>query len=234
MKKIIALLLALVLCFSLCACGGKVDTAAVTSELNGSSWASIFDQNNYTVWTFDYGIVASLSIVGGFEATEQGTFEVHDDVISLIWDDPDCGRSKELYYTFENNELKVYTDKDKQKELECIKKEEGHDKIEETTTAKIQLPDNNIKIDYDLAETVAKQEIVNLCCDNSHVSSINIDYGKFTYAETNSGYKFEAQGTYLPKDDYGMYGDRVKFNIRLIVDNNQKISVQLKDFTPAY
>ena len=36
MKKVISLLLALVMCLSLCACGGGTDTAS-TNEVNGNS-----------------------------------------------------------------------------------------------------------------------------------------------------------------------------------------------------
>lgn len=91
------------------------------------------------------------------------------------------------------------------------------------------------KISKETAEKIAKQKIVNLCCDNSHVSSVSISYGTFNISESlRGGYQFEAQGTYLPKDDYGMYGYRQKFNIRLTVDNSKKITVLLEDYSSAY
>lgn len=236
MKKFLALLLTVVLCFSLCACANstEIDTETITSELNGSSWASIVDKNNYTAWTFDYGIVAVLSTLSGVRGkADQGTFEVKEDFISLTWDEADCGRVTALYYTFENGELKLYSDKDKEKELECIEKNEGHNKVEQTN-ANNELT-NKTSISKDVAETIARQEIVNMCCDNSHVSSINIDYGTFNISDGNlGGYQFDAQGTYLPKDDYGMYGDRIKFNIRLTVNDDKKVSVLLENYSSAY
>ena len=236
MKKILALIITVVLNFTLCVCGnvGKIDTRAITSELNGSSWAQIIDEKNYTAWTFDYGIVAVLSTIAGFRGqADQGTFEVTEDAIALTWDEADCGRVVELYYTFENGELKLYSDEEKTMELQCVSKEEGHDKSEATNSdnKNTTLP----AISKDEAETIARQEIVNMCCDNSNVSTINIDYGTFNYSKGNlGGYQFEAQGTYLPKDSYGMYGDRVKFNIRLTVDNSKKITVQLEKYSSAY
>ena len=91
------------------------------------------------------------------------------------------------------------------------------------------------KISRETAENIAKQEIVNLCCDNSGVSSVIISYGTFNVSEYyRGGYQFEAQGTYLPKDSYGMYGDRKKFNIRLTVEDNKKITVLVENYSSAY
>ncbi len=91
------------------------------------------------------------------------------------------------------------------------------------------------KISRETAENIAKQEIVNLCCDNSGVSSVNISYGTFKVSEYyRGGYQFEAQGTYLPRDDYGMYGDRKKFNIRLTVEDDKKITVLVESYSSAY
>ena len=91
------------------------------------------------------------------------------------------------------------------------------------------------KISRETAENIAKQEIVNLCCDNSGVSAVNITYGTFNVSEYyRGGYQFEAQGTYLPRDDYGMYGDRKKFNIRLVVEDDKKITVLVESYSSAY
>lgn len=91
------------------------------------------------------------------------------------------------------------------------------------------------KISRETAEKIAKQEIVNLCCENSYVSSVNISYGTFNVSEHyEGGYKFDVQGTYLPRDDYGMYGDRKKFNIRLTVDDSQKVNVLVENYSSAY
>ena len=84
------------------------------------------------------------------------------------------------------------------------------------------------------AEEIAKQEIVNECCERSYVSKISIDYGSFTHSSKGNGYEFNAQGTYLPKDDYGMYGDRQKFTIRLTVDENGNVTVNSKQISDAY
>ena len=94
---------------------------------------------------------------------------------------------------------------------------------------------NGEKISVEEAEKIAKQEIVNLCCDNSYVSSVKITYGIFNYSDYyKGGYEFEAQGTYLPIDSYGMYGDMQKFNIRLTVENDGKATVIVESFSPAY
>lgn len=94
---------------------------------------------------------------------------------------------------------------------------------------------NGEKISVEEAEKIAKQEIVNLCCDNSYVSSVKITYGTFNYSDYyKGGYEFEAQGTYLPIDSYGMYGDMQKFNIRLTVENDGKATVVVESFSPAY
>lgn len=91
------------------------------------------------------------------------------------------------------------------------------------------------RISRETAENIAKQEIVNLCCDNSGVSSVNISYGTFKVSEYfRGGYQFEAQGTYLPRDDYGMYGERKKFNIRLTVEDDKKITVLVENYSSAY
>ncbi len=91
------------------------------------------------------------------------------------------------------------------------------------------------KLSKELAETFAKQEIVDLCCDYSSVSSVSITYGTFNVSEYHlGGYEIEAQGTYLPIDDYGMYGKRMKFHIELSIDNNTKKNIHKKDISYAY
>ena len=38
----------------------------------------------------------------------------------------------------------------------------------------------------------------------------------------------------MPRDDYGMYGDRKKFNIRLVVEDDKKITVLVESYSSAY
>ena len=111
----------------------------------------------------------------------------------------------------------------------------GLDELAEISSNMSASDSNGEKISRESAEQIAKQKIVNLCCDNSYVSSVNITYGTFKLsAQYADGYQFEAMGTYLPIDDYGMYGNRQKFNIRLVVKNNGKTSVLVEDYSSAY
>ena len=102
MKKLFSLLLVVSLILGLCACGNN-NLQEITDKLNGSSWFATTEKsgNSGTAWTFDNGIVAVLTNIEGqaMGEADKGTFEVAKDCISLTWDNPACGRVKELYYS---------------------------------------------------------------------------------------------------------------------------------------
>lgn len=230
MKKLFSLLLVVSLILGLCACGNN-NLQEITDKLNGSSWFATTEKsgNSGTAWTFDNGIVAVLTNIEGqaMGEADKGTFEVEKDCISLTWDNPECGRVKELYYSYKDGSLSLYSDKGKDNALICVK----------SSSNESNAPSNTKKetISKEKAEELAKQEIVNLCCEESYVSTINIDYGTFDVSKSKlGGLEFNAKGTYLPKDDHGMYGDRQKFTIRLTVSDDGKVTVNSKQFSEAY
>lgn len=230
MKKVFSLLLIVVMILCLCACGGN-DMQEVADKLNGSSWFAATDSsgNTGTAWVFENGIVAALMNINGqaLGNADRGTFEVKKDCIALTWDDPECGRVKELYYTYKDETLSLYSDNGKDNALICVKAGGGSSEISTNET--------NNSISREEAEEIAKQEIVNLCCEESYVSTISIDYGTFDVSPSNlGGLEFNAMGTYLPKDDHGMYGDRQKFTIRLTVSDDGKVTMNSKNFSKAY
>lgn len=115
------------------------------------------------------------------------------------------------------------------------------DKESNDNTNKIKANEKNTisykkstSISLENAELIAKKKVVNLCCQKSNVSKISIDYGTFTYAKKDDGYEFNVKGTYLPKDDHGMYGSRQKFTIILTVDGDGDVKVNKDSFSKAY
>jgi len=95
MKRTIALILALVLCFGLCACSG---TMFVERKLQGE-WDSALG-----VYTFTDGKFTLENLV----TTVEGTYEVHEDIIELDFDLAlDLGLDADLNYTYEDGNLEI-------------------------------------------------------------------------------------------------------------------------------
>lgn len=120
MKKIISLMLVFILCFSLCACGSsKGMSEAVAMELNGSHW-EIGQSGKGASWSFNDGRVEITTYIMGLEMSDTGSYEVTDKCIKFNWDEADNGRVDELYYTFENNTLRLFSDEKMGSELRHV------------------------------------------------------------------------------------------------------------------
>lgn len=122
MKRTIAFVLIAVLAFSLCACG-----ATPEKELKDSVWevsgVTTTDISYCTTWTFNDGRVRVASELGGMAFGEEvGSYTVEEDgIIALTWDNPDSGRVKQVFYSFENGTLHLFTGEDHETEMVRVK-----------------------------------------------------------------------------------------------------------------
>lgn len=89
-KKIIALVLALTVCLSLCACGGKLK-------------GTYQDQLGLSTLTFDGNRFELVS--AGLDEAQTGTYVIEDAHVLLSYDN---GESKTLEYDEENDALSYY------------------------------------------------------------------------------------------------------------------------------
>ncbi len=97
MKKTIAIVLALVMCLSLCACS---KTASVEKALQGE-WAP--ENNNGGFYVFDDGRFSCETVIAGLSlGAKEGSYEVTETVIKLSYDN---GVEGELSYTYESGDL---------------------------------------------------------------------------------------------------------------------------------
>lgn len=121
-KRILALAMVLLLALGLCACGGTTPE----KEIDNSEWEISGEFGEYsflTHWEFKGGRMSIENILNGTSSgIDEGTFVINEDgTISLTWDDPDSGRVKTLYYTFEDNTLQLYTGEELDNPLERVK-----------------------------------------------------------------------------------------------------------------
>ena len=105
MKKISVLLLAGLMCLTLCACGG-FDAEEIDDALQGRwsySWyASAIGKQCLSVYEFDDGEVKQVTVRGGVEGdVQEGTYEISEDKIIVTFD----GYDEEFEYTFEDGDI---------------------------------------------------------------------------------------------------------------------------------
>lgn len=127
MKKIIVLLLAMVCVLGVmtaCSSTSDVDVNVVKEKLVNTTWVS--EGQDYatgeeftSVWTFGEDVVIAKNTLGAEEFKEdKAAYTVKKDgTINLTWDEADNNRITEFYFTFENDELKIYADKEKEAEF---------------------------------------------------------------------------------------------------------------------
>lgn len=121
-KRILALAMVLLLALGLCACGGTTPE----KELDGSAWETSGTYGEYHFWThweFENGRMSIENDLNGTSSgVDEGSYVVNEDgTISLTWDDPDSGRVKTLYYSFEDNTLQLYTNEEHSTALDRAK-----------------------------------------------------------------------------------------------------------------
>jgi hypothetical protein len=118
-KKICALILALVIAVSLCACEEESGMSKVEEALQGDwecTWAYVAG-TCYYYFHFDNGLVTS-SFKSGFEEQQAGTYTVNEEAqqITCTWDSYSCTQARtEDYspsptvfdYTYENGTLSL-------------------------------------------------------------------------------------------------------------------------------
>lgn len=79
------------------------------------------------------------------------------------------------------------------------------------------------------AEKIAKQEIVNRCCEATGTTKIGIaSYNVvkawyYDYEEPFAGWTIEAKGTFYPTDSYGEYRSKYKFEAIIVVGNDGRV-----------
>ena len=107
MKKGISLVLALVMCLSLCACGGG-NKDNVRHALQGS-WVvkvSMLGETISRYCTFNGNKYTASSVYDSRKfATDTGTFEVREDTIHLIPDDGSSAKDFDYSYNKDNGTL---------------------------------------------------------------------------------------------------------------------------------
>ncbi len=74
----------------------------------------------------------------------------------------------------------------------------------------------------DLLEKV----VVHHCCQYSNVKSVSISYGTFDtfWDEEENVWVTNVKGTYYPIDEFGNYGDKMQFGLRLHGANVEEIT----------
>lgn len=113
MKKVFSLILALVMCLSLCACGANKEKVKeeIQNELKGiweySWYASAAGFECSVFYQFgDSGSMTETNVRNGKETVNHGYYIVTDDVIEIYY----AGESEvkaELTYTYEDGELSL-------------------------------------------------------------------------------------------------------------------------------
>lgn len=99
MKKALSLILALVMCLSLCACGG---TASIDEALHGK-W--IAENGDGGIYTFDNGRFTCETVISGLNlGAKEGGYKISNNVIKLSYDN---GVKSELKFTYENGTLSI-------------------------------------------------------------------------------------------------------------------------------
>ena len=108
MKKALSLLLALVMCLSLCACG--VSKEKVEEELQGTweyTWyASAVGFTCSVIYEFDDGFLDYTFIRNGDVTTKSGYYVITNKVVE-IWFAGEGEPYAELTYKYENGELSL-------------------------------------------------------------------------------------------------------------------------------
>lgn len=130
----------------LCACGANSGT--IEQKLDDTAWKlTIMDGYGYLIYCFEDDRVVVITGVVGVDPVfkEWGDYEVEEDgIISIEWDDPECVKSDELYYSFDNGKLELFADADHDEELK--QKDVQPENYEETFGA----DDHNETKEYDL------------------------------------------------------------------------------------
>lgn len=101
MKKLIALLVVLVLCLSLCACSGKSDVKVALQGTWVANWTAMGQQiSRYYSFKGDSYTTGGVAYLGELEP-ESGTYKIKGSTIELIPDDGSDGG--ELDYSYNKN-----------------------------------------------------------------------------------------------------------------------------------
>ena len=106
MKKALCLMLALVMCLSLCSCG--VSKEQVEADLQGTweyTWyASAVGFNCSVIYTFDDGFLNYTFIRNGEPTLKSGFYTITEDVIEIWFTGEDEPHAK-LTYSYEDDKL---------------------------------------------------------------------------------------------------------------------------------
>ena len=87
------------------------------------------------------------------------------------------------------------------------------------------------------AERIAKQEIVNQCCDATLTTKIGIaSYNVvrawyFDSEEPFAAWTIEVKGTFYPTDSYGEYGSKHKFEASIKIGNDGRVKIGGVEFS---
>ena len=122
MKRVLLLLTAFVLCLSMAGCGLNNSVLNdVTNALDNTAW-EISAGTVTTAYAFKDGNIGVATEAKGIVfGEEQGKFSVTDTCIAIDWDDSDSGRVTELYYSYQDNTLRLYADEAQEKEITRVK-----------------------------------------------------------------------------------------------------------------
>ena len=108
MKKMIAILLSLCICISLCACGSNGGDSAMMKELKTGTWTRNFSAMGIKCSeTFSFkneGKYDAASLIGSSGISEHGTYVVTDTTIDIT---NESGETRSITYTFEDGYLEL-------------------------------------------------------------------------------------------------------------------------------
>lgn len=121
MKKLLVFALAAVCILgSFTACKGA-DVSVVEPALTASAWGN----DEYT-FTFQTGRVTGKDVhEDGTSHVDEGNYKLNGDgTLEVYWDNPESDFVNMLYYTFDNGELKIFTDAEQQAQLLKVEKQQ--------------------------------------------------------------------------------------------------------------
>lgn len=109
MKKILALLIALVMCFTFCACSPNPDV--VKEKLQGY-WFYYSESDSaasYTMYLFKDDLFSWVTSINGITiSSEAGTYTIQGNNINLNYENPDCGGKSSIPFKMNGDELIFY------------------------------------------------------------------------------------------------------------------------------
>ena len=102
MKRVLSLLLALVMCFTLCACSPEPNV--IKEELQG--YWFYYSESGSTMYLFEDDLFSWVSVIDGITiSNEVGTYTIQGNNINLNYNNPDSGGRSSIPFKMDGDEL---------------------------------------------------------------------------------------------------------------------------------